>query len=170
MTTSERKLVWTAEEIGAAESCFHDPLDDGAEVFPAPLSRIAGLQRAGINFVRVPPGRRAFPLHRHDVEAEWAYVISGTADTRLGAGHHGPGAGGSAVFPAGGPAHAVEDPSAEAELICLTGGENAPAEIVGVPEALKRIVRGRDMFDVADAKGFAPFGHLSKSPLSERDA
>ena len=168
--TDERKLVWTAEEIGASAFRFLHPLDDGAEVFLAPLSRITGLERAGVNLVRVPPGRRAFPLHRHHVEEEWVYVLSGSAEVRLDAERHRLGPGGFAVFPPGGPAHAVENPSAEADLVCLTGGENAPGEIVDFPEACRRIVRGRDLFESADTAGFGPFDYFSKSPLPEGTA
>jgi uncharacterized cupin superfamily protein len=163
--TRDRKLVWTAEEISAAGFRFSHPLDDGAEVLLTPLSRIGGLERAGVNMVCVPPGRRAFPLHRHHVEEEWVYVISGTADVRLDAERHRLGPGGFAVFPPGGPAHAVENPSSEADLVCLTGGENARGEIVDFPEAGKRIVRGSGLFEIADAGSFGPFNYFSTTPL-----
>lgn len=168
--TGERKLVWTAEEVGAAAFRFLHPLDDGAEVFLAPLSRVAGLERAGVNLVRVPPGRRAFPLHRHHVEEEWVYVVSGTAEVRLDADRHRLGPGGFVVFPPGGAAHAVENPSGDTDLVCLTGGENAPGEIVDFPEAGRRIVRGRALFQAADADAFGPFDYFSKSPLPEQSA
>jgi uncharacterized cupin superfamily protein len=170
MVTDERKLVWTADEIGAATFRFVHPLDDGAEVLLAPLSRMAGLERAGINLIRVPPGRRAFPLHRHHVEEEWVWVVSGTAEVRLDAERHRIGPGGLAVFPPGGPAHAVENPSADTDLVCLTGGENAPGEIVDFPEAGRRIVRGRGLFQIGDADAFSPFDYFSRSPLPERTA
>lgn len=168
MVTSERKLVWTAEEVEAAAFRFLHPLDDRAEVILAPLSRMAALEHAGVNLVRVSPGRRAFPLHRHHVEEEWVYVLAGTAAVRLDGERHRLGPGGFAVFPPGGPAHAVENPSAETDLVCLTGGENAPAEIVDFPEAGRRIVCGRDLFEIAEAGSFAPFDYFSKSPLPER--
>jgi uncharacterized cupin superfamily protein len=170
MEASEHKPVWTAEEVRATEFRFRHPLDDGAEVFLSPLSRITGLERAGVNLVRVPPGRRAFPLHRHHVEEEWVYVVSGIAEVRLDAERRRLGPGGFAVFPPGGPAHAVENPSANAYLVCLMGGENAPGEIVDFPEAGTRIVRGRNLFQIADAGAFGHFDYFSRSPLPERPA
>ncbi len=163
-----RKLVWTADELAGASVRFLHPLDDGAEALMAPLSRITALQRTGVNLVRVPPGRRAFPLHRHHAEEEWAYVLSGTADIRLDTEVHRLGPGGFAAFPPGGPAHAVENASPDAELVCLMGGENATTDVVDFPEAGQRLVRAGPLVDAAGADAFAPFDFFSKSPLQER--
>lgn len=165
-----RKLVWTAEELARAGFRFLHPLDADAETVLVPLSRITGLQRAGVNLIRVPPGRRAFPLHRHHVEEEWVFVVSGTAEVRLDDEAHRLGPGGFVAFPPGGSAHAVANPSAGEELVCLTGGENAPAEIIDFPGAGQRLVRSGATLDSAPADGFTPFDFFSKSPLPERSA
>lgn len=165
---AERKLVWTAEEIEQARVRFLHPLDEGAEAQMTPLSRIAQMTRTGVNLVRVPPGRRAFPTHRHYVEEEWVYILSGTADVRLDGGTRRLGAGGFAAFPPGGPAHSVANASGSEDLVCLMGGENARAEIVDFPEAGRRVVRGPGLLDDAPAAGFAPFDFFSRSPLPER--
>lgn len=168
--SDERKLVWTAEELAATSFRFLHPLDDNAEAVLTPISRIAQLERAGVNLVRVPPGRRAFPVHRHHVEEEWVYVLAGIAEVRLDDLRHRLGPGAFVAFPPGGPAHAVENASAEDDLLCLAGGENAPGEIVDFPEAERRIVRGRTMFEIAGTEGFAPFDYFSKTPLPEGSA
>jgi uncharacterized cupin superfamily protein len=166
----DRKLVWTAEELAATSFRFCHPLDDGAEAVLTPISRIARLERAGVNLVRVPPGRRAFPVHRHHVEEEWVFILSGTAEITLDAAHHRLGPGAFVAFPPGGPAHAVANPSAEDDLVCLAGGENAPGEIVDFPHAGQRIVRGRDLFEIAAADSFGPFDYFSRTPLPEGPA
>ncbi len=166
----ETKLVWTADELAASSFRFRHPLDDGAEAVLTPISRVARLARAGVNLVRVPPGRRAFPLHRHHVEEEWVFILAGTAEIRLDDARHRLGPGGFVAFPPGGPAHAVENPSETDDLLCLAGGENAPGEIVDFPTAGKRIVRGRTLFEIADSDGFGPFDYFSRTPLPERSA
>ena len=162
-----RKLVWTAEELGQAGARFLHPLDDDAEAVLVPLSRFTGMQRAGVSIVRVPAGKRAFPVHRHHVEEEWVYVLSGTAGLRMDGETHRLAAGGFAFFPPGGPAHAVENRSGE-ELVCLMGGESAPAEVVDFTEAGRRLVRAPGLAEDAPAGSFAPFDFFSRSPLPER--
>jgi uncharacterized cupin superfamily protein len=163
----ERKLVWTAEELGRASFRYLHPLDEGAEARLTPISRVAGMRRAGVNLVRVPPGRRAFPAHRHHAEEEWAYVVSGTAEVRLDGEVHLLGPGGFVAFPPGGPAHSVANPSGTEELVCLMGGENAAAEIVDFTDAGQRLVRAGALLETAAAAGFAPFDFFSRSPLPE---
>jgi uncharacterized cupin superfamily protein len=165
--SDDRKLVWTAGELAANSFRFCHPLDDGAEAVLTPMSRIARMERAGVNLVCVPPGRRAFPVHRHHVEEEWVFVLSGTAEITLDAACHRLGPGGFVAFPPGGPAHAVANPSASDDLVVLAGGENAPGEIVDFPKAGRRIVRGRDLFEIAAADSFGPFDYFSKTPLPE---
>ncbi len=166
----ETKLVWTAEELAATSFRFQHPLDHDAEAVLTPISRVARLQRAGVNLVRVPPKRRAFPVHRHHVEEEWVFILSGTAEIRLDDARRRVGPGDFVAFPPGGPAHAVENPSDTEDLLCLAGGENAPGEIVDFPAAGKRIVRGRGLFEIADAKAFGPFDYFSKTPLPKSSA
>jgi uncharacterized cupin superfamily protein len=159
-----RKLVWTGEELSKATFRYRHPLDDEAEVALTPLSRVARLERAGVNLVRVPPGRRAFPAHRHHLEEEWVFVISGTAEVRLDDTMHRLGPGGFVAFPPGGPVHAVRNPSAAEDLVCLTGGENAAAEIVDFPDAGRRLVRGQGLLAAAPSGAFEPFDFFSRSP------
>ena len=163
----DRKLVWTAGELADAGFRFRHPLDDEAEAVLTPLSRFTGLQRAGVNLVRVSPGRRAFPAHRHHVEEEWVFVLSGTAAVRIGAEVHPLAPGGFAAFPPGGPAHAVENPSEGEDLVCLMGGENAPADIVDFADAARRLVRASGMLESAPAGAFEPFDFYSRTPLPE---
>ena len=49
------------------------------------LSRQVGLERAGVSLIRVPPGKESFVYHRHNVEEEWAFVLSGAGVVDIGA-------------------------------------------------------------------------------------
>src|SRR5258708_28943721 len=42
-----------------------------------------GLTAIGCSLTVVPPGKRAFPFHRHHVADELFYVLSGTGEVRL---------------------------------------------------------------------------------------
>lgn len=137
------RTVWTAEETAAAGFDYRHPLDEGARVWIAALSRMSGLARTGVNLIRVAPGARAFPRHRHHVEEEWVFVLEGTATVRIGDAEHRLAPGGFAAFAPGGPAHCVEN-RGEAALLCLTGGESAAAEIVDFPDQGARVVNGAD--------------------------
>ena len=96
-----------------------------------------------------------------------AWAPTSTAEITLDAACHRLGPGGFVAFPPGGPAHAVANPSASDDLVVLAGGENAPGEIVDFPQAGRRIVRGRDLFEIAAADSFGPFDYFSKTPLPE---
>ena len=161
---SAPRLVLTPDEVAAAGFRFGHPLDQAAEVTMTPLSRLAGLERTGINLVRVAPGRKAFPLHRHLVEEEWTYVLTGEAEVTLGEAVHRLGPGGFVAFPPGGPPHQVANPGA-AELVCLMGGEHRPFDAVDFPEHGKRVTRSGAGTEVGDALSFEPFDFFSRTPL-----
>ena len=48
------------------------------------LSDSAGLTQMGVKIREIPPGLAGTHLHFHDVEEEWAYVLSGQGRVRIG--------------------------------------------------------------------------------------
>ena len=54
-----------------AELEFRHPLNPRSEIRALQLSRLAGLQRTALNWMRVPPGRESFVAHSHLAEEEW---------------------------------------------------------------------------------------------------
>ena len=106
---SQSKLVWQSMDLAATKFTYRHPLVENAEVSLVPLSRLAGLMRAGVNLVEIPPGRQAFAHHRHHVEEEWVYVLSGTATVRLDDETHELAAGGFEAFIPGGAAHSISN-------------------------------------------------------------
>ena len=167
---STPKPVWTAEEIAATEFTFRHPLQDDAEVVLCGLSRLTGMTRSGVNLARIAPGRQAFPLHRHHVEEEWVFVISGTAEVRLDDTRHVLAAGGFAAFAPGGPAHAVRNPSGSEDLVCLMGGNAVAAEIADFPELGKRLNRVGGSVELADDGAFTPFDFMAGASPPGGDA
>ena len=161
---SAPRLVLDADAIAAAGFRFGHPLEEEAEVTMTPLSRLAGLERAGVNLVRVAPGRKAFPLHRHLVEEEWTFVIAGEAEVTLGDAVHRLGPGGFVAFPAGGPAHQVVN-AGDTELVCLMGGEHRGFEAVDFPDHGKRLTRTSAGVEIGEAGSFEPFDFFSRTPL-----
>src|SRR5262245_3222605 len=101
----ERKpaVVFRAAEIEERAHPFVHPWNPASEMRGAFLGRGAGLRRAGINLIRVPPGKEAFTYHAHLHEEEWLYVISGRALVDSGDATHevGPGVSRSARGRAG---------------------------------------------------------------------
>ena len=77
------------------------------EKFSAKLARIApmvGSTGLGCMLTVVPPGKRAFPFHRHHVIHEMFFILSGTGEYRLGDKTHPLRAGDIIAAPAGGEA------------------------------------------------------------------
>lgn len=115
--------------------------DDGVEWAVFPLSDVAGLTRMGAKIREIPPGRAGTHLHFHDLEEEWAYVLSGRGTVRIGplvipvrAGHF-------AGFPTGPRPHHFEA-EGEAPLVLLEGGERRRGEDACTYPALG--IRNRD--------------------------
>jgi uncharacterized cupin superfamily protein len=51
------------------------------------MGRIAerlGAHQLGYNITAVPPGKRAFPFHNHQVNEEMFFVLEGTGEVRIG--------------------------------------------------------------------------------------
>lgn len=137
---SKPKLIWRASEIAEKPFPFSHPFDDEAEVSIFGLSRLGGLQRAGVSLAKLAPGKASFPLHRHHAEEEWIYILSGMAEVTLDNEVSPVGPGDFVAFPAGGPAHKLRNTSSD-ELVYLMGGEAMAVEIVDFPEQNLRMNR-----------------------------
>jgi uncharacterized cupin superfamily protein len=58
-----------------------------AERFDARMGFIGtrlGAQKLGYNITAVPPGKRAFPFHNHQVNEEMFFVLEGVGEVRIG--------------------------------------------------------------------------------------
>ena len=64
------------------------PSGEAAARFDARMGMIApllGAQKLGYNLTAVPPGKRAFPFHNHQVNEEMFFVLDGEGTLRFGA-------------------------------------------------------------------------------------
>ncbi|AOE50319.1 cupin domain-containing protein [Kangiella sediminilitoris] len=57
---------------------------DNFEAETAPVANNIGAKQLGYRVTRVPPGKRAWPLHAHYVNEEMFFVLSGHGTVRLG--------------------------------------------------------------------------------------
>ena len=76
-----------------------------AERFDARMGFIGtrlGAQKLGYNITAVPPGKRAFPFHNHQVNEEMFFVLEGTGEIRIGDDNYPLRAGDVIACPAGG--------------------------------------------------------------------
>lgn len=147
------KSLVSADDITAGAFAFRHPLDASAGCMITPVGRITGLAKVAINLVRIAPGERAFPLHRHQGEEEWTYVIAGAGEVQLDDKAQAIGPGDFIAFAASGPAHAVRN-TGTGELLCLMGGDAPMADVIDFPELGKRVVRSPAGFEAASADGF----------------
>lgn len=114
------------------------PTGAAAERYEAKMgfvSRQIGAQKLGYNVTAVPPGKRAFPLHSHQVNEEMFFVLSGTGEVRIGADSHPIRPGDVFCCPPGGPetAHQIVNTGVE-ELRYLAVSTKMSPEIAEYPE------------------------------------
>lgn len=136
---------------------FRHPLNPNSDAEFFRLSRPAGLQRAHVNLLRVPPGKEAFMLHSHSVQEEWSYIVEGEGTAQIGDEKIKVAAGDFIAFPVNGKAHTIVNTGTR-ELVYLTGGEDSPHDIGHFPSINKMIVfspAGVDLIDGSAKKTYS---------------
>jgi uncharacterized cupin superfamily protein len=84
----------------------------------------------------VPPGKRAFPFHRHHVVDEMFFVLSGTGEYRLGNKTYPVRGGDFVAAPAGGEAHQIINTGTE-DLRYLAFSTMGSVDLVDYPDSGK---------------------------------
>jgi len=143
---ADRKPIFTAEDIAAQPFDYVHPLEDDAKIRLFPLGHAAELKNTGVSLGHLAPGKHSFPMHRHLIQEEWIYIISGTATLRLGDTDTLIAPGDFAAFAPGGPAHKLTNTGSET-LVYLMGGDKTAVEVADFPELGKRLTftgDGRD--------------------------
>lgn len=95
-----------------------------------------GGEKLSCGLWELPPGKRSFPLHVHHVTEEAMYVVSGRAKVRTPQGETEIGPGDFVSFPAGGPAHQLENGGPE-PLVYLAMSAVQGFDIVEYPDSDK---------------------------------
>jgi uncharacterized cupin superfamily protein len=157
MTDKSPKLVLRAAEIEAQADSFSHPFNPNSLVSGTRMSKLAGLERAGVSKVTMPPGKESFIYHSHEREEEWIYILAGKGLARIDDTEYEVSAGDFMGFPTPGVAHHLTNPFDE-ELVYLMGGESKHVEIADFPDIGKRMVRRGAEVEIFDATDAKPFG------------
>lgn len=155
-----RKALWRAAEIAPTARPFTQKLNPQSLFRAAPLSRLAGMSRAHVSLVRLPPGKESFAKHAHMLEEEWIYVLEGRASAEIGDQKYLVESGDFLGFAAPGPAHVMRN-TFDAECVYLMGGEDRAIDVVSYPELEKRYLHmqtenGAEYFELGEP--VKPFG------------
>ncbi len=126
-------LLVRADRRAAMEESFSHPLNPESSLSGTTLSRLTGLVRCGVNFIRVPPGKESFVHHVHLADEEWMYVLSGRGELRIGDQRFEVGPGDFVGFPPRTHAHHLRNTGAD-DLVYLSGGEAVDHVIADFPE------------------------------------
>ncbi len=114
-----------------------------------------GLSVLGCMLHVVPPGKVAFPFHRHHARDEMFVVLSGMGEYRIGERRIRVGAGDCLGAPSGGEAHQIINTGSEA-LRYLGFSNNPPADVIEYPDSGKIAARaGATGIDFKDHTLFA---------------
>jgi uncharacterized cupin superfamily protein len=108
------------------------------------FGRALGLQRLGIGYSEVPPGKSGCPFHCHSAEDELFVILAGSGLYRFGSEEYAFEAGDVLAAPAGGPetAHQIKNTGREV-LRYLSISANADAEIIQYPDSDKFQAKSR---------------------------
>jgi uncharacterized cupin superfamily protein len=155
-----KKALWRAKEIAPTARAFTQKLNPNSLFRAAPLSRLAGMSRAHVSLVRLPPGKESFAKHAHMLEEEWIYVLEGRATAEIGDETHLVQAGDFMGFSTPSPAHVMRNTFDE-ECVYLMGGEDRAIDVVAYPGLGKRFLHmqsegGAEYYELGEPS--KPFG------------
>lgn len=100
------------------------------------LTNALPMEKLGARLVRVPPGKRAWPLHRHYANEELVIVVSGRGELRLDDDRRPLRPGDCAAFPAEGPAHQIRNTGSEDLLYWCVSTQITP-DVFDYPDSGK---------------------------------
>ncbi len=110
----------------------------------APVANRIGANKLGYRVTKLPPGKRAWPLHAHYVNEEMFFVLSGTGSVRLGEETHSIRAGDFIAAPPNPEcAHQIVNTS-DSELVYICVSTMLEPEVAVYPESGKMAVVAGD--------------------------
>ena len=151
---ASKKPLWRASEQQAAFRPFSQKLNPNSLFRAAGLSRLAGMNRAHVSLVKLPPGKDSFAYHAHMLEEEWIYIISGRAMADIDGKTTEVGPGDFMGFATPSVPHLLRNTYAE-ECVYLMGGEDKPIDVVSYPEIDKRYLlmqteKGTEFYELGE--------------------
>jgi uncharacterized cupin superfamily protein len=159
MTTRPATYLLRAADIAAGSRTVAHPWNPRSELHGMHLSRAVGLERTGISWARIAPGRESFAYHSHRYEEEWIYVLEGRGIALVDGVSYEVGPGDFLGFPTPSVAHLMSNPG-PGDLVYLMGGENREFEISEFPQLRKRMVKSGGEVQVYDYDDAQPIGPL----------
>lgn len=143
MADDERKIAWVAEEAPGRTSTNYPPEFAGrvAGRLKRPLGDLFGLDGFGVNLTVLDPGAQSSVKHRHTVQDEFVYVLSGELVLAHDGGETVLRAGMCAGFRHGGTAHHLVNRS-DAPATYLEIGDRQPGDGADYPDDDLSVVRG----------------------------
>ena len=108
------------------------PFNPASEMKLVPLGDRVGLQRIGVNLIRIPPGKESFIPHNHAVSEEFVFILEGAGEMVLDGVAHPVGPGDFVGFPTDGVVHSLKA-TGDRDLVYLTGGERPAVDIADMP-------------------------------------
>lgn len=131
--SEKKKPLWRAAEIQPALRPFTQKLNPNSLFRAAGLSRLAGMSRAHVSLVRLPPGKESFAYHAHMLEEEWIFILSGRAIAEIDGKVAEVGPGDFMGFATPSVPHLLRN-AFEEECVYLMGGEDRPIDVVAYPQ------------------------------------
>ncbi len=122
------------------EGEFHHPLNPNSEIHGFQLSRLTGLSRTAVNWIRIPPGRESYVYHSHETEEEWIYILAGRGMAEIDDKELEVGPGDFMGFTTPSVAHHLRNPFDE-DLIYLCGGEIRELDVCDYPRQQLVLIR-----------------------------
>lgn len=138
--TPAQHLFRAADRAKVAEEQSTHPWNPKSDLRGHMLADAVGLERVGVNLLRIPPGKESFILHSHAFEEEFVFVISGRAVAQIGEETFEIGPGDFMGFPTPSLAHHLRNPFGE-DFVYLSGGERRPFEVARYPNEQRIMVR-----------------------------
>ncbi len=154
------KALWRADDIAPTMRAFTQKLNQNSLFRATGLSRLAGMKRAHVSLVRLPPGKDSFAYHAHLLEEEWIYILSGRAIAEIDGVSHEVGAGDFMGFATPSVPHLLRNLFDE-ECVYLMGGEDKPIDVLTYPNDDKRYLlmqteSGTEFYELGEP--IKPFG------------
>lgn len=115
-------------------------LNPNAERTNRSLGDLTGLTGIGFHIIEVPPGKQTTEFHVHYHEDECVYLLSGTAEARIGDETFHVVAGDFIGYRKGGKPHCLTN-TGSATLRCIVVGQRLEHDVTDYPEQKKRLYR-----------------------------
>lgn len=101
------------------------------------IGRALGLTSLGISVIVLPPGKRAWPFHRHHITEEAFVILSGSGEYRYGKGTYPVKADDVVAAPAGGEAHQLINTGSEDLRYLGLSAAHGGVDVVEYPDSGK---------------------------------